>query len=67
MTDHGKRSKRGLLGLVNDGGYRTVTVDAERFEPAGGGVNLLRPVYRDGELLVDEALSVIRERAAALS
>jgi len=65
VTDHGKRSKRGLLGLVNDGGYRTVTVDAERFEPAGGGVNLLRPVYRDGELLVDEALSVIRERAAA--
>jgi len=67
VTDHGKRSKRGLLGLVNDGGYRTVAVDAERFEPAGGGVNLLRPVYRDGELLVDEALSVIRERAAALS
>lgn len=64
VTDHGKRSKRGLLGLVNDGRYRTVAVDAERFEPQGGGVNLLRPVYRDGALLVDEPLSLIRERAA---
>lgn len=65
VTDHGKRSKRGLLGLVNDGGYRTVAVDASRFEPLGGGVNVLRPVYRDGELLIDEPLAVIRKRAAA--
>jgi nicotinamide phosphoribosyltransferase len=66
VTDHGKRSKRGLLGLVKDDGYRTVAVEPERFEPIGGGVNLLRPVYRDGALIVDEPLSRIRERAAAV-
>jgi nicotinamide phosphoribosyltransferase len=64
VTDHGKRSKRGLLGLVQDGGYKTVAVDAARFEPLTGGTNVLRPVYRNGELLIDEPLSVLRERAA---
>jgi nicotinamide phosphoribosyltransferase len=64
VTDHGKRSKRGLLGLVDRGGYATVPVDSARFEPLDGAANLLRPVYRNGALLVDESLSMIRERAA---
>jgi nicotinamide phosphoribosyltransferase len=63
-TDHGKRSKRGLLGLVDRGGYATVPVDGARFAPLDGGENILRPVYRNGALLVDEPLSTIRERAA---
>ncbi len=65
-TDSGKRSKRGLLGLVRDGhGWRTVSVDGTQFAPIGGGDTLLRPVWRNGRLLVDEPLSVIRERAAS--
>ncbi|WP_036281852.1 nicotinate phosphoribosyltransferase [Methylocystis sp. ATCC 49242] len=65
VTDHGKRSKRGLLGLVAGPHYTTVPVDGERFQPIGGGVNLLRPVYRNGALLVDESLAEIRARASA--
>lgn len=65
VTDHGKRSKRGLLGLVAAPEYRTVRVDGARFEPVDGGVNLLRPVYRNGALLIDEPLAVIRARAEA--
>jgi nicotinamide phosphoribosyltransferase len=64
VTNHGKRSKRGLLGLVEEGGFKTVPVDPATFEPAGG-VNALRPVYRNGALLVDEPLSAIRARAAS--
>lgn len=62
-TDSGKRSKRGLLGLVRDGdGWRTVPVDGQRFEPLDGGENLLRPVWRNGELLVDDTLEQVRAR-----
>jgi nicotinamide phosphoribosyltransferase len=64
VTDHGKRSKRGLLGLIDAAGHKTVPVDARDFEPLDGGANLLRPVYRNGALLVDEPLAIIRERAA---
>lgn len=63
ITDHGKRSKPGLLGLVARPDYETVRVDAETFQPLDGGVNLLRPVYRNGELLVDDTLEAIRARA----
>jgi nicotinamide phosphoribosyltransferase len=45
--------------------YATVAVDGARFEPVAGGENLLRPVYRDGALLIDESLSTIRARAGA--
>lgn len=63
VTDHGKRSKRGLLGLVAEPGYATVVVDGETFEPLDGRRNFLRPVYRNGELLIDETLADIRARA----
>ena len=66
VTDSGKRSKRGLLGLVKDsGGYRTVAVGDEDFAPLEGGDNLLQPVWRNGELLRDQTLAEIRERVAA--
>ena len=63
ITDSGKRSKRGLLGLGE--GYRTVAVRDGDFQPVDGGRNWLEPVWRNGELLRDESLAAIRERAAA--
>ena len=64
-TDRSKGSKRGLLGLVDgEAGLTTVPVDEERYEPLDGRRNELRPVWRDGRLLIDETLAVIRERAA---
>ncbi len=59
VTDPGKRSKAGRLQLVRDvDGYRTV-VEGQTDLP-----NQLIPVFRDGELLVDESLDTIRARAA---
>jgi nicotinamide phosphoribosyltransferase len=68
-TDPGKRSKRGRLALVANGsawsdytvktGFETV-----RLEALGGRENLLRTVYRDGALVIDESLATIRDRAA---
>jgi nicotinamide phosphoribosyltransferase len=67
-TDPGKRSKRGRLALVNnetawnDFAMKT-GLETVREADLHGRVNLLRPVFRNGELLVDEPLSVIRRRA----
>jgi nicotinamide phosphoribosyltransferase len=68
-TDAGKRSKRGRLALVNNGtawnDYATKTgIETVRREERRERTNLLRPVFRDGELLVDESLATIRRRAA---
>ncbi len=63
ISDQSKRSKPGLLGLVANPAYETVRVDAQGFEPLNGGINLLRPVYRNGALLIDETLDAIRARA----
>ena len=62
ITDTGKRSKRGLLGLTTD--LKTTAVNDHDWQPVGGGENLLQPVWRNGELLRDEPLSSIRARAA---
>ena len=58
VTDPGKRSKRGRLALLATpgGGYQTVPC-------AAGQDDLLRPVYRDGELLGETAFPQVRERA----
>lgn len=63
ITDSGKRSKEGRLGLISEGGIgpsliRTVTED---FANERG--NILRDVYVDGELLVEDSFEAIRERA----
>jgi nicotinamide phosphoribosyltransferase len=60
-----KKSKKGRLKLVktNDGGYYTLCssdVSAEEFESAKCE---LVPVFRNGELLVDQDIVDIRERA----
>ncbi len=58
ITDPGKRSKRGRLAVINtaDMGYKTIPV-----EGLGRNENLLRPVYRNGELLIEYSLSEIRQ------
>jgi nicotinamide phosphoribosyltransferase len=59
-TDPGKVSKKGRLAVVWDGSsYETVRRDALH-----GRSNLLRPVFRNGRLLVDENFQTIRQRAA---
>ena len=62
-TDMHKASKRGRLALAGDGDGGFVTV---REGELGGRENVLRVVYRDGELLVDETLGGIRERVGGV-
>ena len=64
ITDHGKKSKEGRLGLilgggVGQGGY--ITVPKEVADKKG---NILRMVYRCGKLLIEDTFEQIRERAA---
>lgn len=61
VTDPGKRSKKGLLALRRDeAGYRTDRV--ERFADLDRD-NLLAPVFRNGQVLVDQTFADIRARA----
>lgn len=65
ITDKGKQSKKGRLSLVYNCGlgscsYKTVP----RFVTDERGGNLLRPVFRNGELLVDDDFETVRGRAA---
>ena len=60
MTDPGKVSKKGRLGVtLGEPGYETVRRDAIH-----GRRNLLRPVFRNGRLLIDEPFQAIRQRTA---
>ena len=61
VTDPAKNSKAGRLAVVADAQQGLATV---RVETLNGRRNLLRPVFRDGSLLVDEPLAAIRARAA---
>lgn len=60
VTDPGKRSKDGVLDLVQEGG-RIVTKAYKTFDTDFPG-SLMRTVYRDGELLVRDTLDTIRGR-----
>jgi len=59
ITDTSKRSKRGRLALIAENGIKTVSHDELK-----GRSNLLRPVYRNGELLNDWTLFEIRNLAS---
>lgn len=64
ITDSGKRSKEGRLGLVIDCGigscgFRTLPEDV-----ANQKGNLLRTIYKNGELLIEDTFAEIRNRAA---
>jgi nicotinamide phosphoribosyltransferase len=62
VTDSMKRSKAGRLALIADrNSYRTVSLLETRIPDEE---NLLRPVFRNGELLVDQTFREIRARAA---
>ncbi|MCY0964061.1 nicotinate phosphoribosyltransferase [Parathalassolituus penaei] len=59
ITDPGKRSKRGRLALIRSNGqYQTIREDQLGLQP-----NLLVPVFRNGELLVQYSFDEIRARA----
>lgn len=64
ITDKGKTSKKGRLALVHNCGvgscsYKTVP----KFVTDERGGNLLRKVFRNGELLVEDDFETIRKRA----
>ena len=61
VTSHSKRSKKGRLALIKNskGDIETIkAVDLSRPED-----NLLRDIYIDGKLLIEDNLTTIRERA----
>lgn len=60
ITDPGKRSKKGRLDLVKgcQGSYKTVKQGEESFN------SVMRTVFKDGEILVEDSLDKIRERAS---
>jgi nicotinamide phosphoribosyltransferase len=63
ITDHGKQSKEGRLGLVYECGVGSCgyhTVPEEVAERKG---NILRTVYLNGEILVEDTFADIRARA----
>ncbi|WP_310583636.1 nicotinate phosphoribosyltransferase [Deinococcus sp.] len=60
VTDPGKRSKDGVLDLVMENG-RYVTRQYQTFETEFPG-SVMRVVFRDGELLVEDTLDEVRGR-----
>ena len=64
ITDAGKNSKRGRLDLIRDDkGLSTVRLpDAET---AASSNSALTTAFKNGEVLLDESLDAIRQRAAA--
>lgn len=67
ITDSGKTSKRGLVTLWKCGSeYETSVKKPTRWVDDGvEWVEVMRPVYENGRLLIDEPFSVIRERTNA--
>lgn len=64
ISDPGKTSKKGRLGLVHNCGVGSCSFKTIPKEIADSkDRNLLRTVFRDGKLLVDEDFDTIRERA----
>lgn len=64
ITDHGKQSKEGRLGLVLSLGLGSVTIRTVPEDVAEKEGNILRDVFRDGELLVEDSFETVRERSA---
>lgn len=58
ITDPGKKSKAGRLGVsCTDGIWKT-----DRFENIGYEENLLKPIWKNGDLLQDYSLEEVRQR-----
>lgn len=60
ITDTGKKSKKGRLGLIKNEQNQYQTL---RREDLGSYSNQLRPVFKNGELLIDDTFEQIRQRA----
>ena len=60
VTSRSKRSKKGRLALINQTQGQPKTIKLDDLSTAD---NLLRDVYVNGELLIDDSLTTIRERA----
>ena len=68
VTDPAKRSKAGRLTLMRRGdAFATVRLDSPGYQQAlaDGATEVLRTVYENGRLLVDDSLAAIRARADA--
>lgn len=63
ITDHGKRSKKGRLGLVYECGLGSCGFHTVPEDIAAKKGDVLRTVYENGELLIDETFVDIRARA----
>lgn len=63
ITDQGKRSKKGRLELVNRCGLGNCGFMTLEEQYARENEKVLRVVYEDGELLVEDTFSQVRERA----
>ena len=63
VTDHGKRSKEGRLGLVFAGGIGIASHKTLPEHLADKKGNLLRTVFKNGELLIEDSFAEIRKRA----
>ena len=63
VTAPDKKSLRGQMSLVNIPGQGQQTILTENLGMTGYE-DMLRPIYRAGELLVDDSFATIRERAA---
>ncbi len=61
VGDSGKASNAGEQALVYD--TYTKVYQTVRKDQLGDRENILREVYRDGELLIDEDFSIVRERS----
>jgi len=58
ITDHDKRSKMGRLALIREHDkYETVGEDDNHWR------NMMRPVYRNGQILKEYSFTEVREQA----
>lgn len=64
ITDHGKLSKEGRLALVYECGIGSCGFRTIPEEVAKNKENMLRTVFRNGELLIEDTFEEIRVRAA---
>lgn len=64
ITDAGKTSKKGRLGLVYECGIGSCGYRTLPEEIANSKGNLLRTVFKNGELLIEDTFQQIRDRAA---
>lgn len=60
ITDTGKHSKKGRLAVIKtEQGIETIRED----DLSAISDSMLRPVFRNGELLIDDSFALIRTRA----